>query len=87
MQIEFELSAAVYATMALREVTREETSSWHQAGLTLSGEDQEFKGAAKVDEVTEEVKDVTSQTKDGAKDIDAVATTVTSTTNAADPVA
>lgn len=36
--------------MALREVTREETSSWHQAGLTLSGEDQEFKGAGKVEE-------------------------------------
>ena len=32
--------------MALRETTREETSTWHQIGLTMKGEDQEFKGAA-----------------------------------------
>ena len=32
--------------MALREITREETSTWHQIGLTMKGEDQEFKGAA-----------------------------------------
>lgn len=32
--------------MALREITREETSTWHQIGLTLKGEDQEFKGAS-----------------------------------------
>ena len=50
VQLEFQLSSAVYATMALREVTREETSTWHQAGLTLSGEDQEYKGTKKKDE-------------------------------------
>lgn len=44
LQIEFELSSSVYATMALREITREETSTWHQIGLTMKGEDQEFKG-------------------------------------------
>jgi tRNA pseudouridine13 synthase len=49
VQIEFELSAAVYATMALREVTREETSAWHHAGLTLSGDDREYKGTGKKD--------------------------------------
>ena len=32
--------------MALREITREETSTWHQIGLTMKGEDLEFKGAA-----------------------------------------
>ena len=32
--------------MALREITREETSSWHHIGLTLKGEDQEFKGSS-----------------------------------------
>jgi hypothetical protein len=32
--------------MALREITREETSTWHQIGLTMKGEDQEFKGAS-----------------------------------------
>lgn len=63
VQVEFELSASVYATMALREVTREETSTWHHAGLTLSGDDQEFRGSKKkegeddaqdADETTEE---------------------------------
>lgn len=32
--------------MALREITREETSSWHHIGLTAKGEDQEFKGSS-----------------------------------------
>jgi tRNA pseudouridine13 synthase len=32
--------------MALREITREETSTWHQIGLTMKGQDQEFKGAS-----------------------------------------
>lgn len=31
--------------MALREITREETSTWWQMGLTASGEDQGFKGS------------------------------------------
>ena len=44
LRIELTLGASAYATMALREVTREETSVWHQIGLTLKGEDQEFKG-------------------------------------------
>ena len=44
LQVELELSSSVYATMALREITREETSTWHQIGLTATGEDQEFKG-------------------------------------------
>lgn len=43
--------------MALREITREETSTWHQIGLTMKGEDQEFKGASgTVAEPVEEAK-------------------------------
>jgi tRNA pseudouridine13 synthase len=44
LRIELELGSSAYATMALREVTREETSVWHQIGLTKDGEDQEYKG-------------------------------------------
>ena len=40
--------------MALREITREETSTWHQAGLTLSGEDREYRGSAKAAEAADE---------------------------------
>lgn len=46
LKIELTLGPSAYATMALREITREETSTWHQIGLTMKGEDQEFKGAS-----------------------------------------
>jgi tRNA pseudouridine13 synthase len=46
LKIELTLGPSAYATMALREITREETSTWHQIGLTMKGEDQEFKGVA-----------------------------------------
>ena len=46
LKLELELGPSVYATMALREVTREETSTWHQIGLTMQSEDQGFKGTA-----------------------------------------
>jgi hypothetical protein len=45
LRIELTLGASAYATMALREITREETSTWWQMGLTASGEDQGFKGS------------------------------------------
>lgn len=45
LKIELTLGSSAYATMALREVTKEETSVWHQIGLTLKGDDQGFKGA------------------------------------------
>ena len=45
LKIELRLGSSAYATMALREVTREETSVWHQIGLTMRGEDQGYKGA------------------------------------------
>ncbi|OCF71410.1 tRNA pseudouridine13 synthase [Kwoniella mangroviensis CBS 8886] len=49
LKIELELGSATYATMVLREITREETSTWHQIGLTMNGEDREYKGSTGVE--------------------------------------
>lgn len=46
--LDLELGASTYATMALREVTREETASWWQTTLTVQGEDQAHRGGAEV---------------------------------------
>lgn len=46
LQVEFHLGSAVYATMALREVTKAETSSHYQSVLTQAAEDQERRGSA-----------------------------------------
>ena len=43
--LDLELGASTYATMALREVTREETASWWQTNLTVQGEDQAHRGS------------------------------------------
>lgn len=48
LQIELTLGTAAYATMALREVTKTETSSHYQTILTQASEDQQFKGTADV---------------------------------------
>ncbi|WVF66366.1 hypothetical protein IAT40_001106 [Kwoniella sp. CBS 6097] len=45
LKIELTLGSATYATMCLREITREETSTWHQIGLSMKGEDREYKGS------------------------------------------
>ncbi|KAG8937118.1 hypothetical protein FRC02_006318 [Tulasnella sp. 418] len=44
LKMELQLGTAAYATMAIREVTKTETSSYHQTNLTLTSEDQKFKG-------------------------------------------
>lgn len=51
LQIEIQLEAAAYATMALRQVTKQETGSRFQADLTQASEDQKHKGASFVDPV------------------------------------
>lgn len=45
--LELTLPPSSYATMALREVTREETASWWQTSLTVRGEDQGYRDGAK----------------------------------------
>lgn len=46
LQIKLTLGTAAYATMALRELTKMETSSHFQTELTQASEDQQFRGTA-----------------------------------------
>ena len=49
LQIELTLGTAAYATMALREVTKTETSSYFQSNLTQASDDQKFKATGEDD--------------------------------------
>lgn len=51
LQISLTLGTAAYATMALREITKIETSSHFQTGLTAAAEDQKYRGIAAADAV------------------------------------
>ena len=50
LQIRLQLGTACYATMALREVTKEDTSTHTQTSLTMASEDQQYRGAGLAEE-------------------------------------
>jgi len=61
LQIRLQLGTAAYATMAIREITKTDTSSQSQTALTQASEDQAFKGtdvAAKDEELEEPMEEI-----------------------------
>lgn len=64
LQINLQLGTAAYATMALREVTKTDTSSQSQTLLTLASEDQAYRGSSVAGPST---SDVVAENVDGEK--------------------
>ncbi|KAL7420189.1 multisubstrate pseudouridine synthase 7 [Cryptotrichosporon argae] len=73
LKIALTLPSSAYATMALREITREETATWHHIGLTRGGEDQAHKGtgAAKVAAAAADDGEAAEADADAEADVDA----------------
>jgi len=45
LKLQWTLGTSCYATMALREITRQETATWNQINLTAENEDQAHKAS------------------------------------------
>ncbi len=82
VQVSLSLGTSAYATMALREITKTETSSHHQTLMTEASEDQVNKGMdAKGDgEEKEEKQEGNEEEEEAAAAADGAEGTVTGTT-------
>lgn len=68
LQVRIKIGTAAYATMALREVTKTETISAFQTGLTKGSKDQEFRGT-EVLPVVKKSGDADEEEEEGEGDV------------------